>query len=82
MLFFSIHPPYISWFYLNQSNFFLGIIFSIKLISSKNGQNQDEATASSCLMLATALLERRICKEGDIFKLAAFMAFLGQPRTV
>ena len=30
MLFFSIQPPCISWFYHNQSNFFLGIIFSIK----------------------------------------------------
>ena len=30
MLFFSIHPPCISWFYHNQSNFFLGIIFLIK----------------------------------------------------
>ena len=55
ILFPSIHPPYISWFYLNQSNFFKGL-FSELNVSSKKGQNQDEATASSCLMLVTALI--------------------------
>ena len=35
MFFPSIHPPYISWFYLNQSNFFPGIIFSIKRFFQK-----------------------------------------------
>ena len=44
----------ISWFYYNQSNFFWGS-FSQLNVSSNKGQNQDEATASSCLMLATAL---------------------------
>ena len=58
MLFPSIHPPYIGWLYLSQFNFFLGIIFSIKRFFKK-GQNQDEATASSCLMLATALVYAR-----------------------
>ena len=43
LLFLSIHPPYISWFYHNQSNFFLGIIFSIEcFFKSKetNGQTR------------------------------------------
>ena len=37
-----------------QFNVFLGL-FSELNVCSKKGQNQDEATASSCLMLATAL---------------------------
>ena len=47
MVFPSIHPTSISLFYLNQSNFFLAIIFSIKrFFPKKKSQNQDEATAS------------------------------------
>ena len=56
MLFPSIHPPYISWFYLNQSNFFWGLFSQLNVSSKQKGQNKDQATASSCLMLATALL--------------------------
>ena len=55
MLFPSIHPPYISWFYFNQSNCFEGLFSQLNVSSKKKGQNQDEATASSCLMLAMAL---------------------------
>ena len=49
MLFPSIHPPYISWFYLNQC--FLEIIFSIKrfLKKKKKGQNQDASYGPYCL---------------------------------
>ena len=32
------------------------IISELKFLKKKKGQNQDDATASSCLMLATALL--------------------------
>ena len=56
MLFPYILPPYMSWFYLNQSCFFLRVIFSINVSLKKKKENQDEATASSCLMLAMALL--------------------------
>ena len=44
MLFPSINPPYVSWFYLNQSNFFWGE-FSLLNVSSKKkekkGQKED-----------------------------------------
>ena len=34
----------------------LSFLSELKFLKKKKGQNQDEATASSCLMLATALL--------------------------
>ena len=34
----------------------LSLLSELKFLQKKKGQNQDEATASSCLMLATALL--------------------------
>ena len=46
--------PYISWFYLNQSNFFYELFSQLTLLKKKS-ENQDKASASSCLMLATAL---------------------------
>ena len=52
MLFPSIHPPYISWFYLNQCNFFYELFSQLPFL--KKGENQDEATASSCLVLPHA----------------------------
>ena len=48
-----IYPSYISWFNLTNPIFFQGL-FSQLNVSSRKGQNQDEAIASSCLMLATA----------------------------
>lgn len=55
-MFFPLIHPYISWFYRNQSNFF-SIEHSFEKKTKKTkGQNQDEAIASSCLMLAMALL--------------------------
>ena len=45
-----IHPPYISWFYLNQSNFFLGIIFSIKRFFKK----WPKSRRGNCLVLPHA----------------------------
>ena len=35
MFFPSIHPPYISWFYLNQSNFFQGLFSQLNVSSKK-----------------------------------------------
>ena len=40
MLFLSIHPPYISWFYYYQSNFFRGIISQLKVSSKKGKTNR------------------------------------------
>jgi len=53
-MFFPLIHRYISWFYLNQSNFSQ---LNIPLKKKTKGQNQDEAIASSWLMLPTALLE-------------------------
>ena len=46
----SIHPPYISWFYRNHSNFFLGIIFSIKRLFTERAQSR----RGNCLVLPHA----------------------------
>ena len=48
-LFPSIHPPYIGWFYLNQSNFFYGLFSQLNVSSKK------KAKIKTRQLLATAL---------------------------
>jgi len=77
MLFPSIHPPYISWFYLNQSNFFDEFFSQLTFLQKKKGENQDEATASSCLMLATALVELLAFKSLSFHPPSQWLEFSG-----
>ena len=50
MLYPSIHPPYISWFYLNQFNVFLGLFSELNVSSKKRSKSR----RGNCLVLPHA----------------------------
>ena len=51
MVFPSIHPIYISWFYLNQSNFFQGLFSQLNVSSKKK---RPKSRRGNCLALPHA----------------------------
>ena len=57
----SIHPPYISWFYRNHSNFFLGIIFSSCLMLATALQCEKKRILIELIRFASRQMIKRHC---------------------